>query len=79
MELVDGDRSKGVSNVCAVKGDPYGSNVLRSVVGDVGEVEPGNGLPRGRVEDLRNHSSSGGGGTGDTVVTHGRPHSQWMA
>jgi endonuclease/exonuclease/phosphatase family metal-dependent hydrolase len=51
-QLVDGLRAEGVAHLGPVEGDPDDAGVDGPVVGDVGEVEPLDRLPRRAVEDL---------------------------
>ena len=55
VQLVDGVRTEGIAHLGAVECDPHSTDLRRPVVGDVGEVEPRNGVPSGWVEDLRYH------------------------
>ena len=60
VELVDGVRAEGVADLGPVEGDADGAVVDGPVVGDVGEVEAGDLVPAGRVEELRDDSCSFG-------------------
>jgi hypothetical protein len=55
VQLVDGLRPEGVAHLGPVEGDAHGAGVDGAVIGDVGEVEAGDRLPRGGVEDLGDH------------------------
>src|SRR3712207_19220 len=52
VQLVDGARAEGVAHLGPVERDPHGAGVDGAVVGDVGEVEPGHGMPGRGVEEL---------------------------
>jgi hypothetical protein len=75
VELIDRVRTKGVSHLRPVERNAYSANVIRPVIGDVGEFEARHWLPRRWVKDVRNHVSSVGCLPGDTVVTDDSRHS----
>lgn len=57
VQLIDGVRAERVTNLGPIECDPNGTDLRGSVIGDVGEVEPLNGVPRGLVEYLRSHEA----------------------
>ncbi len=54
-QLIDRVGAKGVAQLRPVEGDPHRSNILGPVVGDIGERETVDGVPRIGVEKLRDH------------------------
>src|SRR6185295_17425884 len=62
-----GLRPERVAHLRPVERDAHGAGVDGAVVGDVGEVEAGDRLPRGGVEDLGDHARA------STSFPHARP------
>lgn len=57
VQLVDGVRAERIANLGAVESYPDGTDLGGSMIGDVGEGEPRNGVPRSLVEYLRRHEA----------------------
>lgn len=57
VQLVDGVRTEGVANLGSIERDANSTDVAGSVIRNVGEVEPLDGVPRGWVEYLRSHEA----------------------
>ena len=50
VELIDGMRPERVAHLGPVEGDPDDWGPDRPVVGDVGELEAGNGFPQAAIK-----------------------------
>ncbi len=57
VQLIDGVRTERIANLGAIECDSNGTDLVGSVVGDVREVEPLDGVPRGWVKYLRSHEA----------------------
>src|SRR5262249_18296643 len=67
-QFVDGVRAECVAHLRPIERDPHRSLIHRSVIGDVGEIEPLNAVPGGWIEKLGDHAGSAyGSQTAPTV------------
>ena len=57
VQLINGVRTERVTNFGTIERDANGTDLGGSVVGDVREVEPLDGVPRSWVEYLRGHEA----------------------
>ena len=55
VQFIDRVWPEGVAHIGAVERDPHRTTRTGSVIGDVGECEPFNGVPGGWIEGLRYH------------------------
>jgi len=57
VQLIDGVRTERVAHLRPIECDSNGADLGGSMVGDVGEREPLDEVPRGWIEYLRSHEA----------------------